>query len=454
MIERRRYTPHDDEDEDEDLDSEGFDYAGLKALAKRLARPVTTLLALSPTNDPFYADVPARRQMAEWFAGLWRRHSLATCKHLRAMFYRLISQEKKKPQLPDGTPFENVYEQWVKLIHASRDARHLGLVPDNWEDRKGTAIINMVEPAPAIIEVTNGNAYDWDLAAQPALPTFVGAPPTPRQRYHLETWCEKSTMNDILVELGERYQMNVVTGEGEISLTQCVNLVERAIQSGLPVRILYLSDFDPKGDDMPVSVARKIEHVLHRRGLHLDIQVRKVALTHDQCLQYDLPRTPIKDSEKAKGDFEQRYGEGATELDALEAIHPGVLRTILVAEIERYFDPGLAQATETAAAELTEQLEAIIESVHAEHRNEITQLNTRWAEIAAMIEAWKEQAETVYQDIANSLDERKPDPNDHEWPEAREADEDDDPLFDSTRDYVEQIDRYKEHQDKPTERRG
>jgi hypothetical protein len=37
------------------------------------------------------------------------------------------------------------------------------------------------------------------------------------------------------------------------------------------------------------------------------------------------------------------------------------------------------------------------------------------------------------------------------WPEPAEADEDPDPLFDSRRDYVEQIDRYKEFQDRPTE---
>jgi hypothetical protein len=34
-------------------------------------------------------------------------------------------------------------------------------------------------------------------------------------------------------------------------------------------------------------------------------------------------------------------------------------------------------------------------------------------------------------------------------PEPDDGDEDDDPLFDSTREYVEQIDRYKEHQGKP-----
>jgi hypothetical protein len=39
------------------------------------------------------------------------------------------------------------------------------------------------------------------------------------------------------------------------------------------------------------------------------------------------------------------------------------------------------------------------------------------------------------------------------WPLVEAADEHEDPLFDSTRGYVEQMDRYKEHQGKPTRRK-
>jgi hypothetical protein len=44
-------------------------------------------------------------------------------------------------------------------------------------------------------------------------------------------------------------------------------------------------------------------------------------------------------------------------------------------------------------------------------------------------------------------------PTDYEWPEPDDGDEDEDPLFDSRRSYMEQIDRYKAYQDKPTDRR-
>ena len=51
-----------------------------------------------------------------------------------------------------------------------------------------------------------------------------------------------------------------------------------------------------------------------------------------------------------------------------------------------------------------------------------------------------------------SLDEKLPDINAVEWPVAQVGDEDADPLYDSTRDYVVQMDRYKAHQEKPTAR--
>jgi hypothetical protein len=86
-----------------------YDYAGLKDLAKRLRRPATTLVALASQNDPFYADMPSRRAMAEWFAGLWERFELQRGIHLRAIHYKLISQ-RTPITFPNGTAYENTLE--------------------------------------------------------------------------------------------------------------------------------------------------------------------------------------------------------------------------------------------------------------------------------------------------------------------------------------------------------
>lgn len=78
------------------------------------------------------------------------------------------------------------------------------------------------------------------------------------------------------------------------------------------------------------------------KNQNVNIQLQQIAPTQDQCIEYQLPRTPIKDSDRAKGKFEARYGSGATELDALEARHPGELERIVSDALEPFYDPDIA----------------------------------------------------------------------------------------------------------------
>ena len=150
---------------------------------------------------------------------------------------------------------------------------------------------------------------------------------------------------------------------------------------------------------MPVAVARKIEHRLYLKQLDLDIQVRPIALTADQCDRYSLPRTPIKETER-RASFEDRHGEGATELDALESSTPSELRSSIVREIERYFDSDLDERMSEMVAEIRQSLSAINRVVHAEHRTEIVALESKWKEIAKeyarRIAQWQKQAKPVW----------------------------------------------------------
>lgn len=65
--------------------------------------------------------------------------------------------------------------------------------------------------------------------------------------YALELWCEKSTLNDVLVPLAERLQVSLITGVGEMSTTTCHAAARRIAEHGRPTRILYFSDIDPAG---------------------------------------------------------------------------------------------------------------------------------------------------------------------------------------------------------------
>jgi predicted nucleic acid-binding Zn ribbon protein len=203
---------------------------------------------------------------------------------------------------------------------------------------------------------------------------------------------------------------------------------------------------------MPVAVARKIEYRLHQKELNgLDIQVRPIVLTHEQCIRYRLPRTPIKETEKRAARFEERFGEGATELDALEALHPGELERILTLEIGRYYDADLDDRISDVAGEVEAELDTINTMVRKRHAKELAALESERKKLAAGIRAFEKKAKPVLRRIEKDLEAEAPDVDAYDWPEPDDGDEDDDPLFDSTRDFIEQTDRYKEHQGKPTE---
>lgn len=428
-------------------------YEEIKALAEDLGRPVGTMIALAANNDPFYAGTPARRAQAEWFSGLWAQFGLRSGVHLRRIHYVLVSQASPV-RMVTGKPYENTLECWKGLGNASGDARDLDLVP-------ARAFVDRRNDDPIVY--LRGSGFDPEVDVWPKSPladVSFDMPYLPAlhlqadgikisQRFHLEIWAEKTTVNDILLPLAQQYGLNIITGAGELSKTACVAAVDRARLSGRPMRILYVSDFDPAGMSMPVAVARKIEHRLHQEGLdHLDIQVRPVVLTAEQVAEYNLPRVPIKESERRGARFQERHGVGAVELDALEALHPGLLRRILVQEIRRYFDPDLDQRVREMVAEIRNTLGEITESAYETHQDAIADLGTRWAEIVTQAKAWERSAEAVWQAITDSLERSAPDPDEIEWPEPSDGDEDPDPLFDSRRSYVEQIDRYKRHQGK------
>jgi hypothetical protein len=454
-----------------DLSKEAaVDYDELKDLAVELDRPVKTLFVLDDWNDPFYIT-PARITRAEWVAEIWRNLNIPLGYHYRRIHYRMISQNpplpffnRPKARIHVAT-YQNTDQCWDELEGALRDAVYLDLIPLNafTDMRNPNPFLHVLNVVPPVLNpITHSDPFFYPFHfVMPEMPNYGELLPgvTP-QPYHIEIWIEKSTMNDILVPLAQRYRINLVTGVGELSATAVRNLIERMHRNDLPVRILYISDFDPAGRSMPVAIARKLEFELDRQGMgHRDVQVRQIMLTYEQCVEYRLPRTPIKVGERRASRFEQRFGQGATELDALEAIHPGVFATIVTDEIKRYWNPDHHHQVQEQIDAFAGELDEVRDQVRQEHQTEI-------AEFAAEIKALNQQLGTInqqaselrsrlapiWQEMVDKLREREPE-LEVECPDF-DGDEDDNPLFDSTREYVEQVDVYKEYQGKPTERQA
>lgn len=435
-----------------------IDYETIKAVAKETGRRVTDLIALAPQNDPFYVGTPTSLRNAQWFANLWARFGYTSGVHLRRVHYQIISQHPAV-LMPNGLPYENTEGCWDLLVQASGSARYLGSVdPAAFEDHRApAAIVNVPErPERPYIVAWADETEDTHLPDFPTLPDYYVQNYEGRQRYHVEVWAEKSTMNDVLLPLCERYGANLQTGLGEMSITSCFDLIVRRLATDAqPARVLYVSDFDPAGQGMPVSVSRKIEYFIRQQFPALDVRLIPVVLTVEQVRTYHLPRTPIKETERRKAGFEDRYGEGATELDALEALHPGTLRSIMEAEIRRYHDRDLTLRVYQAGAQLRSDLQDQRREILVAHAEEIAALQAEYEQLRAEFEermaSHSQRRSALWQTITGELHAAKPDISEYPIPEAGAGNEHTGALYDSSRDYWEQNDAYKVFQGKSRE---
>ena len=302
-----------------------LDYNSIKELAKQIGRSAKDLVVLAPANDPFYAGVPGRHREGEWFAEIWRRFGFSEGVHIRRIHYVLVSQsEEGQPLLkPDGEPYRNTTNDSGLLNRASLSARYLDLIPlDALVDRRNDEPMIFTPEVDAlgatISIVDTGPDISYLMVDFPELPTYSLGGMGPKQDYLIEVWIEKSTQNDWLVPLCEQRGVNLVVGIGESSEILSRHLAERVQAAGKPMRIIYMSDFDPAGRSMPVSVARKMEFYIGKFDFDVDVTLNPLVLTEQQCREYRLPRTPIKETDRRKDSFEEKFGTGATELDALE----------------------------------------------------------------------------------------------------------------------------------------
>ncbi|MEM7487255.1 MAG: hypothetical protein AAF348_18760 [Bacteroidota bacterium] len=315
-----------------------MNYETIKLAAKRAKIKVNELLALSPGNDPFYCGSPGQLEKAKWFGEIYDKMGRPDNVHVRRVHYWLVSQDPKY-KTPNGEDYLNNDKCWGLISISSKYARYAGLVPmENIVDRRNPPAIencyNWEHRLPSDVKDETDSSQIINLISR----QFYCFNASKTQPYMLELWCEKSTMNDVLEPICKEHGMNLVTGLGELSITAVRLLMDRVISSGKPTRIFYISDFDPAGEGMPISVSRKIEYFTQKDHLELDIKLIPIMLTSEQCVEYELPRTPIKSSNLRKNEFEERHGSGATELDALEALYPGRMHDLIINVVDEYFD--------------------------------------------------------------------------------------------------------------------
>lgn len=447
-----------------------IDYDGIKALSKELGIRATDLIAMTPQADPFYAGLPARQAEARWFAELWERFGWGQGQHLRRAHYQLVVLAEPVMK-PTGDSYVNDGASWGLLKRASLAARYHNLIPaGSLIDRKNPtplifAVNNTIAGAVPKVEMIFRNPgwqsdlpADLDLSDELYPPRFSIDHIDDGQPFLVELWIEKTTQNDILVPVASRLGVNLVPGQGDTSEIQARAAVERAIEARRPMRILYISDFDPRGHKMPVGLARKIEFLLREGDLDLDITLTPIILTPEQCEHYALPRKPFEKG--GAGSFEEQFGEGGTELDALEAIHPGEIARIVEQEVCRYIDPTLSSRCRSTYWDVERWLRDHSEEIREPFEEDISGINQRYVDIRKMLQDAIDEAKDdmadlrddaikLWDQVAKKLEESGiPEISEESIPFARAATPPAAPLFDSRRDYLDQIDHYRAWQGK------
>jgi hypothetical protein len=435
----------------------------------RDGRTLRELMVMDPSNDPFNCGTPAHVRDAEWFASIYQAHvDSITRVHLRRIHYRILGVAN----LPDGRPYENTERCWSYLSNAAKHARTLGLVDArriedqrnpkpvlNWEPRLS------VEPGWWI----HGEPFweiprPWFHAPSVKLPEIevYGYDCEPGDHpVQVELFIEKSTQNDILAPLCRRLNVNLTVGKGYTSHTRIVELVERAKVHGRPVRIICVTDFDPAGHAMPTALARYLQYVQIIEETDLDIAVESVALTAEQCVEFELPREPIKATDNRRGNFEHRFGEGATELDALEALHPGELASIVRKAVGGYRDPDHAVALDATERDAQIRAEEALDASTAEVVTEVKQIHEETREAFRRLHAETEGPIAEYEQTVGPLRDRLSDLRTEyvqltrdlevdlparDVPQAPGLDTDHEWMYRSDRDYLSQLDVFKRHQ--------
>ena len=341
----------------------------MTAAAAEAGVPTNTLTVLAPANDPFRCDIESRHRDGQWVAATLQALGVGDRKvHGRGLHYMLIGQPK-----PDGTPYRNTEDDWDWLMQrALKSARWNGYVDfDQIVDQRNAEpvvrVFTEAQPRPYVsvgVEVNIPSVEDFT--------PYVGAdhdsPDGPRdgfpaaQPHKLVLIGEKSSLEPVLAPIARRYLADLYLPTGEPSDTMLHRMARVGEQDGRPLVVLYLSDCDPSGWQMPVSVSRKLQALKTLKFPALQFQVHRVALTPDQVREYGLPSTPLKDTERRADRWREAMGVQQTEIDALASLRPDLLRQIVTDAIAPFFDASLERRAAEAYTRWQAQAQAALDA--------------------------------------------------------------------------------------------
>jgi hypothetical protein len=173
------------------------------------------------------------------------------------------------------------------------------------------------------------------------------------QPIHFEIVGEKNTVESIIRPVASEFTISYTIGRGYSSLPPRHQMAQRFKATGKDRLVLmFLSDFDPEGQDIPHSFARSMRDDFDLKN----VEVIKVALTHEQVAQMNLPpQMKVKKSSSRSKKFRDKFGDDVFEL---EAVPPDRLQQILHDTITSVIDMKLFKQEQECEADDAARLAA------------------------------------------------------------------------------------------------
>ena len=153
------------------------------------------------------------------------------------------------------------------------------------------------------------------------------------QPYYPEVFIEKKALQGVFKKICDSNRVALGACKGYPSLTflnEATQRFKEAEDRGKIPIIIYFGDYDPSGEDIP----RAIEENVKKLGCE-SIVVRRIALLHEQVVEWHLPPAPVKEGDSRSANWD---GLGQVELDAVK---PEKLQRLCQDAINDIFDRDL-----------------------------------------------------------------------------------------------------------------
>jgi hypothetical protein len=367
-------------------------------------RSLKELTVLSEQLDPYRRDTVKGHQEGAWLKEMIERSVPDGRRiHLRGLHYVFVASAGIYLPGPGGKPYVNTEECWSWLADsAAKSARWLGYIPfERIVDERNAAPELFLPEYFSVEPERHAGACIVLPDLADALPGFQCADWPTVQPFRIIFIGEKTSLRSVLLPIAQLVGGELLLPTGEISDTQIAAMAARAADDDRPSVVLYFSDFDPSGRQMPTSVARKLQALRDLLYPTLDIRLHPVALTLAQVQQLDLPSTPLKETERRGDNWREAMNREQTEIDALAALAPQTLTRIAQDAIKPFYDPGLARRTYRAQEAWQQTARELAESQagYAEARAQISNLLDTVNEAVAELQAAQYQASAALEEV-------------------------------------------------------